>query len=79
MENQHKMISGYRDLSQDEIDVINRIKEAENQLGELWQIVMDEPGNRVVASSRWMNIAKTHLEQGFMAFVRAVARPEDRF
>lgn len=27
----------------------------------------------------WMAIAKTHFEEGFSAFVRAVAKPEGRF
>ena len=75
MDNQHKMISGYRDLSQDEIDAINEIKQAEIAIGELWKGVTDVEG----VDMRCMNIAKTHFEEGFSAFVRAVAKPEPRF
>lgn len=32
MDNQHKKIKGYRDLSQDEIDLMNRIKEKGQEL-----------------------------------------------
>jgi len=73
------MISGYRDLSQDEIDAINRIKEAEIAVGELWKSIMDAPGDIFSADGRWLSIARTHFEEGFSAFVRAVAKPEPRF
>lgn len=82
MDNQHKMIQGYRDLSQDEIDTINEIKQAELAIGELWKSVMmtEHPDIRNSApDGRWMSIAKTHFEEGFSAFVRAVAKPEARF
>lgn len=77
VENQHKKISGYRDLSQQEIDAINRIKEAEIKLGELWSELAVDLKDSV--NFRWLNIAKTHFEEGFSAFVRAVAKPEERF
>lgn len=32
MDNQHKKIKGYRDLSQEEIDLMNRIKEKGQEL-----------------------------------------------
>jgi hypothetical protein len=75
MENQHKKISGYRDLSQDEIDAINRVKQAEIDLGALWRDV------RGLDSSdpRWAQVAKTHFEEGFSALVRSIAKPEGRF
>lgn len=75
MDNQHKQISGYRDLNQDEIDGINEIKEAEIKLGALYrQIVQSANPN-----ARWASIAKTHFEEGFSALVRSIARPEARF
>ena len=72
------MISGYRDLSQGEIDAINDIKQAEKILGQLWNQITEEYSADSV-DARWMSIAKTHFEQGFMAFCRAIARPEERF
>lgn len=76
MENQHEMIKGYRDLTQDEIDAINKIKQAEIQLGVLWK---DFKYSVLILDEHWMSIAKTHFEQGFMAFCRAVAKPDERF
>lgn len=35
MDNQHKLIRGYRELSQEEIDLMNRIKEAGGKLLQL--------------------------------------------
>ena len=35
MDNQHKQIKGYRDLSQEEIDLMNKIKTLAEQVGEL--------------------------------------------
>lgn len=35
MENQHRQIKGYRDLSQEEIDLMNEIKAKGAELGEL--------------------------------------------
>ena len=43
MDDQHTKIKGYRDLTQTEIDLMNKIK--------------------------------SHMQQGFMALVRAVAQP----
>jgi hypothetical protein len=39
MENQHKKISGYRDLSQSEVDLMNEIKAAGEKLGALLERV----------------------------------------
>lgn len=71
MDNQHKQISGYRDLSQDEINQINAIKSVGTQLGLL--ITHMEQDEEV--DQRWLSIAKTHLQQGVSAAVRSVAKP----
>lgn len=71
MDNQHRQISGYRDLSQAEIDLINAIKRVGNELGQLCQDVKAVPG----ADQRWAAIATTDLQTGLMALTRAVARP----
>lgn len=75
VDNQHRQISGYRDLTATEISLINEIKEKETEVGRLWQEVMSRGGSDV----RWLAIAKTHFEEGFSAFVRAIAKPESRF
>ena len=71
MENQHKKITGYRDLSQEEINTMNAIKAMGEGLGEM---VADMESNPEM-DQRWVAIGKTHLQQGVMALVRAVAQP----
>ena len=79
MENQHRKITGYRELSQVEIDLMNQIKEAGQDLKALHDkaaahITNDtsiDPGER----RRWLAIGRTHYQQGLMALTRAVAAP----
>lgn len=79
MENQHKKIKGYRDLTQKEIDLMNKIKEKAAEVGELVEelkvYAMGESGNMDNESPRWVSIGKTDLQKGFMALTRSVARP----
>lgn len=90
MENQHRKISGYRDLSQAEIDLMNRIKAYEAEALQLVRDVLTQLGthNANIGSDteepmrfanaepyRWAAIARTDLQTGFMALVRAVAQP----
>lgn len=75
MDNQHKLIKGYRDLSQSEIDSINSIKLAEQDIGQLWQQVAKVEG----VDHRQLAIAKTKLQEAFMWFIRGVAQPLDVF
>lgn len=75
MDNQHKLVKGYRDLSQSEIDAMNSIKLAEQNIGQLFQQVQAIPG----VDQRALSIAKTQLQQGFSWFVRGVAQPLDVF
>ncbi len=71
MKDQHTMIKGYRDLSQAEIDLMNNIKAKAAEIGEL----IEEMKNNSTLDQRWVAIAKTDLQTGFMAAVRAVAQP----
>lgn len=78
MDNQHKLIKGYRDLSQDEIDLMNEAKALSTQVGEfLDKVMLTAPDNKPSASidQRWANIAKTDLQKGFMALIRSIAQP----
>jgi hypothetical protein len=75
MDNQHKKITGYRDLSQAEIDGMNSIKELEKDTGDLFkQIAAVED-----VDPRLLALARTNLQQGFMWFVRAIAKPAGPF
>ena len=71
MENQHQLITGYRDLSQEEIDLMNEIK-AE---GERMRVLGESLRARTDVDQRWVSIGLTHLQQGLMALVRSVAQP----
>lgn len=109
MENQHRKIAGYRELSPEEVDLMNRIKakgeemlalqrELECRLStdceiklaaanaaqrgtgfDIYQGASHEAweSRRFVAAEplRWAAIAKTDLQTGIMALVRAVAQP----
>jgi len=72
MENQYQKIKGYRDLTQSEIDAMNAIKQKAEEVGELIHELFDNPD----LDHRWVSIAKTDLQKGFMAAVRSVAQPE---
>jgi hypothetical protein len=72
MDNQHKKIKGYRELSQQEINDMNDVK-AE---GERLKKVIELMRSRKDIDQRWVSIAETHLQQGIMAAVRAIAQPE---
>lgn len=92
MDNQHKKIKGYRDLSQEEIDLMNRIKEHAEKTAALIAEVKSlrndpmhgvphdrEDGltdEQVSESYRCLALAKTNLQTGQMWFVRAVALPD---
>ena len=65
-------IKGYRNLSQDEIDVMNKIKSVSTSVG----ILCDEIKGTKGVDQRWVSIATTDLQKGFMSLVRSVAKPE---
>ena len=72
MENQHRKIKGYRELNEEEIALMNKVKQKGVELGEL----VDEL--RLMKSTidqRWVSIGQTDLQTGLMALTRAVAQP----
>jgi hypothetical protein len=71
MDNQHKKIKGYRDLSQAEIDLMNEIKAKGVELGELVAKLRSTEG----LDQRWVSIGATDLQTGLMALTRGVAQP----
>ena len=72
MDNQHRKIKGYRELSQAEIDLMNEIKTKGAELGELVDKLRTASG----LDQRWISIGATELQQGLMALTRGVAQPE---
>lgn len=77
MENQHRHIAGYRELTADEIRLMNEAKQLAEQVGKFLDdlaIMHSQTGNHMI-DMRWVAIGKTQLQQGFMAVVRGIARP----
>jgi hypothetical protein len=72
MKDQHKLIKGYRDLSQAEIDAMNAVKAEGSRLG----LLIEELRVSSNIDQRWVDIAETHLQQGIMAAVRSIAKPQ---
>lgn len=84
VENQHQKITGYRDLTQAEIDVMNEIKAHEKATAELHRKVValigppaheDRYDSEISERRRNAALARTEFETGFMRLVRSVARP----
>jgi hypothetical protein len=71
MENQHLLIVGCRDLDRAEIDLINEVKKTAVLVGQTVEKVAACAG----VDKQWTEIARVHLQQGFMALDRAVAKP----
>ena len=78
MDNQHQKIKGYRDLTQEEIDLMNESKALATQVGEFINKLENTNVERgaVVADVGWLMTAKTDLQKGFMALTRSIAKPE---
>lgn len=72
MENQHRKIKGYRELTQGEIDLMNEIKTKGADLGHLIEKL--RAANDL--DQRWVSIGATDLQTGLMALTRSVAKPE---
>ena len=75
MKDQHEKIKGYRDLSQEEIDLMNKIKVLSEEVGVLVYSMSKGPQRTDDPDQRWVGIAKDNLQTGFMALVRSVAKP----
>ena len=71
MQNQHEQITGYRDLNQGEIDLMNEVKAEGERLGALIERLRSIP----TLDQRWVSEANTDLQKGIMCAVRSIARP----
>ena len=87
MDNQHQKISGYRDLTQDEIDLMNEAKDLEakilafhRKVGDALAQQSQDESERLrradAQATRWHAMARTDIEKGFMALVRSIAQPQ---
>jgi hypothetical protein len=72
MDNQHRKIAGYRELTQEEIALMNEVKALEARFNHL----IDKLRRIDTLDQRQVAIAQTDGESAFMRAVRAIARPE---
>lgn len=72
MDNQHKLIKGYRDLSLLEIDLLNKIKAVGNE--QLYPLLQQLESMGTV-DKRCLAIGKTEIQKGFMFILRSIAQP----
>lgn len=71
MDNQHKFIKGYRDLTAEEVALMNRVKALAEECGGLLLELAEED----TTDKRSLDIAQTNLQQGFMWAIRSIAKP----
>lgn len=71
MDNQHRQMKGYRELSQEEIDLMNAVKSKGAELGDLVAKLRATQG----LDQRWVSIGATDLQTGLMALTRGIAQP----
>lgn len=89
MDNQHRKIKGYRELTEHEVNLMNAVKDQAQEL----QATIDQLESyrtaqldgdprdelsvqQILESSRCLSIAKNELQTGMMWLVRAVALPD---
>lgn len=65
-------VAGYREQKPETLAVVNAGKVAE----ELMLRELDTWRNDPDVEQRWLSIARTHFEQGYMALNRALMRPQ---
>jgi len=71
MDNQHRKITGYTELTQEQIDLMNEVKAISKATG---KIVEKLRGSNV--DVRWVDIGASDLQKGFMSITRSVAKPD---
>jgi cellobiose-specific phosphotransferase system component IIB len=81
-ENQHRKISGYRELNQTEIDLMNRIKAFGPELETLINDIEKHLDSQTISLEQiksdpygWLIEGKTKLQIGLMCLTRSVAQP----
>ena len=72
MENQHQKIKGYRDLTQEEIDLMNEVKEKGAELG----VLIEKLDGIAEIDKNWLSSGRLLVQQGLMAVTRSITRPD---
>jgi hypothetical protein len=68
-------ITGYREMSEQDVALINKVKAAEQGLADLWQQIR----RTYEVDGRQLAMARTDFENGFYHLVRSIAKPESPF
>lgn len=71
MKDQHTKITGYRDLSQQEINAMNAVKDAGNALGALIEHLEGVEGIDQV----FLATGKADIQKGLAMVIRSIAQP----
>lgn len=69
-------VSGYQPQSEQNVALVNHFKEMEERLLREIDVMRDSPGTDPRYDQRWLSIAQTHFQEGFMALNRAVFQPQ---
>ena len=64
-------VTGYRQLSEQDAEMMNKVKAKGVELGEL----VAELRANTELDQRWISIGATDLQTGLMALVRSIAKP----
>lgn len=71
VDNQHRKIEGYRELTEEEIALMNEVKELNKQCLDMIEKLQTYP----TLLHRDLTISKVNIQQGFMWMIRAIAKP----
>ncbi len=71
MTEEKQKITGYRNLTDTEISLINEAKALAEQVG----MFVDRVKNTDNIDKRWVSIGVTDLQTGFMSLIRAITQP----
>lgn len=72
MDNQHKKIKGYRDLTQEEINLMNEVKAKGAELG----VLIEKLDGIPEVDKNWLVTGKIGIQQGLMAVTRSITKPD---
>jgi hypothetical protein len=65
-------VAGYNAQSDENVQMVNLNKRTEERILQLLDIYATSPD----VDARWLALARTHIEQGFMAMNRAIFKPQ---
>jgi hypothetical protein len=70
-------VSGYLPQTEEKVALVNEFKADEERILRKIDTISFVPGEdgQPVYDQRWLSIARTHMQEGFMALNRSVFRP----